>query len=344
MKKKKLLIAGPYPPPYGGVSMHIKRLEEQVSGAYDIDVIDESRVVKENIFNIRTFSMGKYLLKVIRTDIVHIHSGILSFRLLHYCTAGIFFKKRVITIHGYEPGRGFIEKSLDRIMLNHCSRAIFVSKEIAGRLPVRKYIIKDAFLPPDIDSEEQLPGEISSWIEKKKAQGFAICTANAWRLDSHKNEDVYGLDLCILAAKKLKDQGIKAAFIFIVCEDTGVIPVSPYKEMIKAFALEDCFLLFESPLSFIRLILESDIVLRPTNTDGDALTVREGLYMGKTVIASDVVQRPQGTILFRNRDIDSLAREIEGVIHSDKKEPGKSDEYADHLSSPVNYYVNNIYS
>lgn len=54
------------------------------------------------------------------------------------------------------------------------------------------------------------------------------------------------------------------------------------------------------------LMKQCDLVLRPTNTDGDALTIREALYFGVPVIASDAVRRPTGTILFRNRDAKDL--------------------------------------
>jgi len=69
-------------------------------------------------------------------------------------------------------------------------------------------------------------------------------------------------------------------------------------------------LLLNENLSFVRLIEKSDIVLRPTNTDGDALTIREALYLNKTIIASDVVNRPSGTILFKSRDTNDLKMKI----------------------------------
>lgn len=53
-------------------------------------------------------------------------------------------------------------------------------------------------------------------------------------------------------------------------------------------------------------LARSSALLRPTNTDGDAVSVREALWLGVPVIASDVVVRPAGTVLFRNRDAESL--------------------------------------
>ena len=344
MKTKNLLIIGPYPPPYGGVSIHIKRLQLLLAGCFKMYSIDESRVRKENIFNIRSLNVFGYLKRMLQADIVHIHSGLLSLRLVHFIIASLFFKKKIFTIHGYEPGRGIIERTLDRIMLNNCSKTIFVSKEIADRFSIKKYIIKDAFLPPDINTEAEIPAALAAWINQKQADGFTICSANAWRLDSHNNEDMYGLDLCILAAQKIKSTGIKAAFVYVVCEDSGVIKIAPYKKMIIEYGLQDIFYLFEQPLSFVQLIVQSDIVLRPTNTDGDALTVREGLFFGKTVIASDVVVRPEGTKLFSNRNAAALAAMITTESNTVKKNKTVLNTITHAQQDYEQYYRHQIYN
>lgn len=49
-----------------------------------------------------------------------------------------------------------------------------------------------------------------------------------------------------------------------------------------------------------------DMFIRPTNTDGDALSIREALTLKKPAIASNVCKRPEGTVLFENRNIDDL--------------------------------------
>lgn len=86
-----------------------------------------------------------------------------------------------------------------------------------------------------------------------------------------------------------------------------------YKKVVEKANLQDRILILDEPLSFVRLISMSDIVLRTTNTDGDAISIREGLFMGKTVIASDVVKRPSGVLLFKTRNINSL---LEVVLSS----------------------------
>ena len=78
--------------------------------------------------------------------------------------------------------------------------------------------------------------------------------------------------------------------------------------------MKDHFMLISEKLSFVRLIENADIVIRPSNTDGDALTIRESIYLGKCTIASDVVERPAGTILFKTRDVADLELKMEEEI------------------------------
>ena len=47
----------------------------------------------------------------------------------------------------------------------------------------------------------------------------------------------------------------------------------------------------------IQLIQDCDIVLRTTKFDGDAISIREALYLGKPVIATDNGMRPDGVFL-----------------------------------------------
>ena len=59
---------------------------------------------------------------------------------------------------------------------------------------------------------------------------------------------------------------------------------------------------------------ESDIFVRPTVVDGDALSVREAMYFKTPVVTSDACPRPEGVTLFKNRDIDSFTDNVEMVL------------------------------
>jgi hypothetical protein len=102
--------------------------------------------------------------------------------------------------------------------------------------------------------------------------------------------------------------------------------------------MQDYFLLLNQEISFVNLIAASDIVVRPTNTDGDALTIREGLFLGKTVIASDVVTRPEGTVLFTTRNNEDLKNKITSAINEVKL--NTKNQTSNLISEDKNYYTN----
>ena len=51
-KRVKLLIIGPFPPPIGGVSIHLDRLYNYLTDFFEIRVIDESKIKKKKMFNL----------------------------------------------------------------------------------------------------------------------------------------------------------------------------------------------------------------------------------------------------------------------------------------------------
>ena len=345
--KKKLLLLGPYPPPNGGVSIHIKRLSVHLSKFLQIKIVDESKNIKKEIFNIRSYNFLKYLSLIAESDIIHIQSGDYIFRITHYFFARLQNKVVITTVHSYAiENKNRIEKYIDKKIFKGSDKVIFVNEEIYKKFSLPNGYLKDAFLPPILENEDPLPLELNAWIEGKKKNNYIICCANAWRLDLYKDEDLYGLDLCLEAAKYSKGKNLKIAFVFIVGDKNGKLGLSKYKVLLKKLSLEDTFLIFEKSISFINLIMKSDIVLRPTNTDGDALTVREGLFFNKVVIASDIVRRPEKTILFKNRNIESFCNRLHesytNIITTSKTMENKVVNTSQ-VEDYVNFYKNQIY-
>ncbi|HET9594605.1 MAG TPA: glycosyltransferase, partial [Anaeromyxobacteraceae bacterium] len=59
--------------------------------------------------------------------------------------------------------------------------------------------------------------------------------------------------------------------------------------------------------SALGVVAASDVFVRPTTADGDALSVREALALGRPVVASAVGDRPPGCLLFPPGDAAALA-------------------------------------
>ncbi|MEO7524384.1 MAG: hypothetical protein ABIT58_09840 [Ferruginibacter sp.] len=318
MKKKlKILITGPVPPPAGGISIHIQRLTHLLENDFDIDLIDESNVKKDGIYNMRSLKIFVYLKKVAKSDILFVQSGNRLFKKIHILTGRLLAKKVIITIHGYGARRKQPFRAIDSIFFSLAHKIILVNGEIAGKVPLQagKCIVKHAFLPPVMKDEPALPFAILNWLTKAKSKKEVIICANASRLDMHKGQDLYGLDMTIEAAGRLVKKGLPVSFVYTVsslenCTDY----FNKNLQLIADLQLQDHFMLISEKLSFVRLIENTDIVIRPTNTDGDALTVREAIFLGKASLASDVVERPAGTILFKTRDITDLENKLEEQV------------------------------
>jgi glycosyltransferase involved in cell wall biosynthesis len=305
--KKKVLLIGPIPPPAGGVSIHITRLSQLLKDEFSVKLVDESHIPKDGILNLRRLNPGAYLSSIFRSNIVHIHSGPKMLKYAHILFSRLMGKKTVLTIHSLKQKGSF----LDGLVYSLPHVTIVVNSDFRQRVRLsNRVLVKDAFLPPVAGNEPKLPETIENWVHEKKAGGYIVACANAWRLDTHNGEDLYGLDLCIDAAISLRANGRKIGFVFVVCDLGGHIDIAKYEALIEQHKLSDIFFLQKSQISFINLVKECDIVLRPTNTDGDALTVREALFLNKAVIASNVVARPPGTILFETRNRESLVTSL----------------------------------
>ena len=75
------------------------------------------------------------------------------------------------------------------------------------------------------------------------------------------------------------------------------------------------------PHDFINIIRISDGLIRATITDGDSLSIKEGLFYNKVVYATGVVDRPKEVLVFNNFDElqNLISNNITNGTHSDVK-------------------------
>lgn len=307
------MICGPYPAPLGGVSIHIQRLGILLE-TQGISVVycDESKERKDSIYNIRNLHVFNYIKLSSKSDIIHIHSSVDVLRLFHILASKILNKKTIITIHSWRKNK--IQNIFwSRILSFFCHKIVFVSAETALLLNVTpsKKIIFPAFIPPP-PSPSKLPDTITNFIHHSKLNGKKIVVSNAFRIVDFNDEDLYGFDLCLKAFSDPKITN-KASLIFIV-SDTSVNKkkIDNYIEHIHKHKLEHNILFYLGAIDFYTLLAISDVSIRSTNTDGDALSVRESIFLNIPCIASDCVGRPPEAILFKNRSSDDL---IEKLAH-----------------------------
>ncbi len=320
-RRSNILITGPLPPPAGGISIHISRLKSLIKDDFNLDFIDESSIIKSEFYNIRSFNPVPYIKKMIAADLLYIHSGSNLLKKMHIVIGKLLRKKIIITIHGYKKKKRFPFRFIDSKIYTLADKIILVNPDMIEKisLPIDKCIVKHAFLPPSMSEEAVLPKLVIERIAKARLNNEIIICANASRLDTYNNEDLYGLDICLEVTSKLINKKKLICFIFNVSSlENGAERYYQAQELIERLSLEDSFLLLNENLSFVKLIEKSNIVLRPTNTDGDAITIRESIFLGKKVLASDIVSRPIGTFLFKSRDVDDLELQLNKLINNNK--------------------------
>ncbi|MDA7625454.1 hypothetical protein N8666_00420 [bacterium] len=314
VKKINILQVGPISY-VGGVSIHIFRLAEMLKNNFIFEYIDDSptNISKGDFINIRNFRDFFKILKLIHSsNLIHIHSGNWIIRLYVSFLAILLRKNFIVTLHSYRIST--IKSFITLFFLKKSQSIIAVSGEIKKLIPnklINKVLIKEAFLPPFSELNNILNKEVLEIVNKYQKNSTLIC-ANAYRLIKYNNSELYGLDQCIDVAKLAKENKKKLHIIFVIgtIKDEDRVFYNEFINSVNFHKLESYISIINEGISFVNLILKCDAVLRPTLSDGDALTIREALWFNKKVIASDVVKRPDKTILYKTGNSVDLYSKI----------------------------------
>ena len=304
-ERPRALLVGPASY-VGGISVHMHRLVKLLRGEVEFGILDDSprslSKCKENIRSPRVVLRLPFILR--GHDLVHIHSGHWAIRFAVCVLSRLLRRHVIVTLHSYRAVGA--KRRISRLGLRCASLVICVNQEIFDAVDLDRKVLMPAYLPPD-DSRGITPDEVKDFITRNA--GKRLLVANAYRLTLHEGRDLYGLDLCIELAARFARDGVNAVVIFVVARvDPGDDLLELGLKEIDKRGLADQILVYPRSLDFVELMRSADVVLRPTLTDGDALTIREGLFLGKPVVASDTVARPKGTLCFRTGDADDFFR------------------------------------
>ncbi len=324
-------LVGPYPPPYGGVSVHIKRLHRRLAALGIPSWVycqpsptagREERIVPSAF----KFSWHAWIPEHgwrCDTSIVHFHDG------WTWAPAALAMllrgKKVVMTFHDQQAGTVMwqgasrLERRVSRWLIHH-PRVwwVAVSLEVRRQLiekgvPEARVSVAPAYIPPRADADmSSLPAYVRDFLGAHSP----VLTTYAWRLTiDEQGVDVYGFDQCIELVRSLQADfpGIGLAISLPQVADVGYF--RDLQARVVASGVEDNVLFVTEPLDDVHLLWQaSDVFVRATNTDGDAVAVREALSLGVPVVASDASARPDGAVLFPTRDLEALVRAVRQVL------------------------------
>ncbi len=314
-----ILQLGPYPPPEGGISRNMLAIREELLERGDqcsiIATSESSRTADEpGVYHPRSAFGLLRLLATLRFDVLHLHiGGEVTARVLALAFACTIFGrgKSVLTLHsgGYpqtEAAKNAKPSSIAGFVFRRFRRLIAVNENIADvfrRFGVPDESI-DVILPfslkqpsPDVNVPDDLAAFCSSHTPLLLAVGGL-----------EKDYDP------LLQIEALGDvlQKLPGAGLMIVgggsmlAEAESAVAATGYAEHIMlAGDVEHAVVL--------HLIRDADILLRTTLFDGDAISVREALYLGTPVIATNNGMRPEGVHLIKSGDNFALSHKITAI-------------------------------
>jgi glycosyltransferase involved in cell wall biosynthesis len=284
VSEPRLLIIGKIPPPIGGVTIHVQRLLNSLSNNF-IDYC---------FYDYRKESYINGLKKIFIAEIVHLHFSNKNVRLFFVLLLKCLHKRIIITFHGkyaFDDFRDYLS-----LYISSCS---FVLNHYTYKNAVKKIINKQkvqlisAFIPPGQDEDSLDEIIIKKINEISVHRKYILCTnANNFVIDE-QGKDLYGIDFLLNIIRNRLD------LCLIISDPSGKLK--------EHYPVQYNNILFISePHSFCEIIKISDMYIRATTTDGDSLSVKEGLFYRKKVIASDCVDRPFGCFLYKTGDQQSF--------------------------------------
>jgi len=206
-------------------------------------------------------------------------------------------------------------------VLTHRSRIrwIAVSDNIRNQLVSRgvsdsNINVIPAYLPP-LSHETDislLPSEIQSFASKHAP----VLSVYGWRYSQDPDgRDLYGFDQSVKLINTLRDSHLNVGLIICVPGDGDPIIKNKVSLLIDQYGLRNHVLIVATPLTnAMPLWALSDVYLRPTTTDGDAVSVREAISVGVPVVASDSAPRPNVVTTYPLGDIKAFAAAVCSVL------------------------------
>ncbi len=216
--------------------------------------------------------------------------------------AGMTGPGTILTIHSGMSPAYLNERRSRRLLARMTARfyqhIIAVNSEIRDALrslsvPASRIEILPAFLSTPA-ALPKLPENFEAW---SNAHHPVISTALFFRPE-------YGFGLLAEAISELRKKHPRLGCVLM--GDSESRPEGLQQHM---FAIGDV-----THESCLAIIARSDVFVRTTFSDGDAISVREALALGTPVVASDVVSRPSGTLCFKTGDVGDLASKIDTLL------------------------------
>ncbi len=321
-----VVVAGFYPPPAGGESIHVSKLS---------DHLEKHGLLRARL-NLNRFGppqtrqipaggpvgLPRSLLRHVQSGtLLHLHTHGHSWRSWVVAGFGALALQRsgargVLTLHsGLAPAYLRQHPAMHGVVvrvLAGFSRIICVNSDICDTL-------RDLGVPPE--RLRVIPAFVAGKpCRPEKTELARVSDFRPLVVAIVGTGPEYGLDLLLDAVPRLR---LGHPGLGCVVVGNGGADLLPGR--LGCNGLSRC-VRFLGTLSHERClgwVAQADLLVRPSLADGDALSVREGFALGVPVVASDTGHRPAGTHLFRVGDSADLVRQMHAAL-SAKNSPRPS--------------------
>jgi glycosyltransferase involved in cell wall biosynthesis len=311
----KVLLVGPQPPPFGGVSVYLKRLKRQLENeGHRVDIHDPT---KQHLIS---YYLTLFLLPFKRYDLISINVQSIHLLLIVFML-GLASRAQVID-HNWRVLENWptYKIRLYSFMLNRFQELVLVGPHLriyyethGVRLPLTTRMLSP-FLPPLLDEEEAILKTYSPETHEFVATHSPLLIANAPRVVFYKGLDLYGLDMCVELVAGLKQEFRDVGLLFAIGEMDDDAYYRQIQSRIAELGIAGNVYFLTRQKEMWPLLKKADLMVRPTCTDAYGISVAEALYLGCAAVASDVCERANGTILFVNRNKDDFLLKCRQVL------------------------------
>jgi len=299
MIKNRILIIGKIPPPTGGVTIHVSRIIDKLNSEkinYTFETLKAT-----NIFGV--------IKSILLHDKIHLHASNPYVHFLISIFSKITGKKLILTLHAeYGQHKIKIKNLLESTALKFSTIPVVLNLKSFNlvKLVNKNTVLDSAYIKPLYNT--QLPENLESLITQKKMQFNKVFCTNAYnRVFDVIGKELYGIDEIVELFEKSK-------YLLIVCDPSGA-----YSEYYINRELKNTYLI-NYPIDFVSLLVKTDGFIRNTTTDGDSISVHEALFNNIPVYCTNVVDRPDNVILYKNATTDLLKQfelNIKSQIHKE---------------------------
>lgn len=291
-RHQRIVLIGPLPPPIGGVTIHLSRLLDKLKGKINFMFYP---------LTIGSLLMLPYL--ALTNKAIHIHTSNSFVQCYCMFICRILKATGIITIHRslnrYQSLnkfwlRGAIKFADYPIVLNTESYRMSYSINSQTRL-------LPAFIEPNIQKEFLSQEDIARIRALRETSRYLLCTnGSTYALDT-EGKEIYGIFEIIEMVRYRPSLGL-------IISDPSRTYLSELHR--RSITLPQNTLLISQKHSFYRVLQLCDVCIRNTTTDGDSLSVKESLFLGKLTLATDAVDRPSGCYTYPYGKLDQVIDKI----------------------------------